>query len=555
MSVKQFGIYLCYAPTVDMRCEGLGRYLSAFLKGVTRDDVEFTIICPSWSKEGLIELFDSEGVPNSRFNIITPNAKPMLLRGYEALMAIKSRKKKKIGLFRHLISRAKKLPIKFFSRVENNFATAYTLLDLIKPSLELLAFLILIACISPLFIILAALFITARLLLRFVRKSCLLKPWRRRLIRLSNILIRPKDDGFVFRLYQAMVKTESERMLDLIDKMPQVIAWYSPTAFWPEFNRINTPRLMCVPDVVLNDFPINFSSVGGDRFLKNFELIQSSIRDGEHFVTYSEAVKWNTLVDTYGIRAEAVTTVHHAPNILTHNIHITGFNDVEETTLEYCQRLLSGVLKRNCNDKYKAGFNNESMGFIFYASQFRPNKNIFSLLSAYEFLLRKRFIGYKLVLTGRLETMPQIKRFILEHNLENDVFCLQGLSVKELAACYKLAILAVNPSLSEGGCPFTFTEALSVDTPVVMAKIPVTEEVLTDPELQDMTFFDPYNWRDMAARIEWAINNREKLLSKQKETYDILIQRTWSDVVNEHIAILEQISSGDTNSLDRELVV
>jgi len=47
-----------------------------------------------------------------------------------------------------------------------------------------------------------------------------------------------------------------------------------------------------------------------------------------------------------------------------------------------------------------------------------------------------------------------------------------------IAACYKLADLAVNPSLSEGGFPFTFTEALSVGTPVVMARIPVTEEII-----------------------------------------------------------------------------
>ncbi|MFD2884495.1 glycosyltransferase [Pseudomonas lini] len=72
------------------------------------------------------------------------------------------------------------------------------------------------------------------------------------------------------------------------------------------------------------------------------------------------------------------------------------------------------------------------------------------------------------------------KKFISEHGLQNDVLCLYGLSIQELAACYKLADLAVNPSLSEGGCPFTFTEALSVGTPVVMARIAVTEEILVD---------------------------------------------------------------------------
>jgi glycosyltransferase involved in cell wall biosynthesis len=105
--------------------------------------------------------------------------------------------------------------------------------------------------------------------------------------------------------------------------------------------------------------------------------------------------------------------------------------------------------------------------------------------------------------------------------------------------------LAVNPSLSEGGCPFTFTEALSVDTPVVMARIPVTEEVLTDPQLQEISFFDPYDWQDCARRIEWGLAHPQELLARQRITYDQLSQRSWSDVVNEHIEVLDRISRVD----------
>jgi glycosyltransferase involved in cell wall biosynthesis len=104
-----------------------------------------------------------------------------------------------------------------------------------------------------------------------------------------------------------------------------------------------------------------------------------------------------------------------------------------------------------------------------------------------------------------------------------------------------------SPSLSEGGCPFTFTEALSVNTPVVMARIAVTEEILDQPELQETTFFDPFDWEDMARRIEWALSHRDELLSLQQNIYQSLIKRTWTDVVNEHITVLEAISTGGGN--------
>jgi glycosyltransferase involved in cell wall biosynthesis len=185
------------------------------------------------------------------------------------------------------------------------------------------------------------------------------------------------------------------------------------------------------------------------------------------------------------------------------------------------------------------------VSFIFYASQFRPNKNVISLLRAYESLLRKRLIKQKLILTGRPETSPEVKLFVKKHQLENDVLFLHGLSIQQLAACYKLADLVVNPSLSEGGCPFTFTEALSVSTPVVMARIPVSEEILTDPDLQKVTFFDPYSWEDIADKVEWALDHRQDVLSIQSVAYQSLARRTWTNVVDEHIDVLLEISDKD----------
>ncbi len=147
-----------------------------------------------------------------------------------------------------------------------------------------------------------------------------------------------------------------------------------------------------------------------------------------------------------------------------------------------------------------------------------------------------------MILTGN-PNLQGINDFIKAHNLENDVLCLHGLSTQELAACYKLADLAVNPSLSEGGCPFTFTEALSVDTPVVMARIPVTLEVIKDPDLDKDMLFDPYDWKDMADRIEWALQNKEELLGRQKLLYAVLEKRTWRTVVDEYVDILDLIAS------------
>jgi glycosyltransferase involved in cell wall biosynthesis len=540
MPVKRYGIFLAYPPTVDLNHEGLGRYLASFLRGAAGcDGVQFVVLCPSWSLESLKKLFKAEGVPDSAVELVYPAGKPLFLRFYEAHL---HRKKRVRGpaLWRRWLAWLAGLKNGWVSRVEKKLVGAYSTATLLPILLELIGLGLLVLALSPLLVLVAILYPIGILLKRMLR---LLAGFSLGVALRANELLRsPQDDALVLRLYKYMEEAETERMLSLQKNMPGIRAWYCPTAFWPAFNKIPMPRLTCVPDVVLTKFPVSFSDVGGDRTLRGFGEIQTMIRGGEHFVTYSEETKWQTLVEQFSVDPRKVTTIHHAPNDLSSWISVKGFPDNNKVGRYYCERLLKAALERSGVPEYSSGFANTSFKFLFYASQFRPNKNQITLLRAYEYLLKKKRIGHKLLLTGNVVAYPLVDAFIKKQGLRNDVLCLHGLAIEELAACYRLADLAVNPSLSEGGCPFTFTEALSVDTPVVLGRIPVTEEVLSDPDFQRVTFFDPYDWRDLARRIEWATEHRTELLEIQKKTYSAMAQRTWTDVVREHVAILDRIS-------------
>jgi len=274
-----------------------------------------------------------------------------------------------------------------------------------------------------------------------------------------------------------------------------------------------------------------------------FQTVASTIRRSQNFVTYSDHIKWGILVEKFGIDPAAVRTIRHAPSDLSHAISITGFPDNEATGRAYAEMLLIGAIRKASNRQYASNFNNSSVRFIFYASQFRPSKNVITLLRAYEWLLRKRRIGHKLILTG-VSNYESVRDFIDQHHLRSDVLFVHGLSEPELAACYKLADLAVSPSLSEGGMPFTFTEAVSVGTPAVLADIEVTREIITDPELRQVSLFDPYDWLALGEKIGWAIQNRENLYTQQRKFYDdVLAKRSWSDVVTEHLDVLDQLTA------------
>ena len=542
MPLKTYGIYVAYPPTVDLRSEGLGRYLASFLKGAsTREDVEFVIACPSWSREMLKELLSAEGVPTNRLRIVSPKGKPHLLRLFEVYQAYLGRTRKP-GLFQRIQAKLKSGVERIRRHMEMRLANGHSLTTALPFMLETIFLLGVIVACSPFL----AVFLIIRTLLRLALRTIwkLLAPIAHIQNWLQGLMSTRQNDPWVSRMFTLMADSESARMHQLVQQLPEVSAWYCPTAFWPAFNNIDAPRLMCVPDIVLTDFPVGFSSVGGNRYLETFETIKTSIRTADHMVTYSDSVKWNTLVDRFGIAANKIVVIHHAPQQVRRWVEIRGFPDDEAASKIYCQQLLRQAFSRSVNPSHghSSHFNNEEIQFFFYASQFRPNKNLLNLLRAYKYLLRKRFIGHKLILTGRPSDLPAIDTYISEHNLGNDVLCLYGLTVSELAACYKLADLAVNPSLSEGGCPFTFTEALSVSTPVVMSRIAVSEEVLTDPELQRVTFFDPYDWKDIANRMEWALQNRDQLLETQQQTFEVLKRRTWATVATEHIDCLDRIS-------------
>ena len=536
--MKKYGIYLAYPPTVDMRAEGLGRHLAEFLKGAqARGDVRFVISCPSWMKENLLELFNAAGVRHNSFEIIAPTNLPVLLRLYFSYSSFKKRNRKNIST--SFFNWPSKLGNNLAAYAENKLVSSRSLLLASILGFMLLPIILFVLLISyfknAVTGIIAALYKFLRRTLRhnFISKS---------LAMISRLVAQPKQDSLVMRMYRLMEQSEVLLMRELINARIDIAAWYCPTAFWPHFNNITAPRLMCVPDVVLTNFPVGFASIGGQRFHDNFRQVEKAIEGAEHFVTYSEDVKWRTLVERYHVDSDVIKVVTHGANRLDELIKVIGFADNEASTDLLCRNLFKMALCKAVNNGFAFNFGSGDVKFIFYASQFRPNKNVITLLKAYEYLLKRRYVSHKLVLTGNPNSLPEIAQFIVEHNLVNDVLCLHGLTAQELAACYRLADLAINPSLSEGGCPFTFTEALSVGTPVVMAKIPVTTEVLNDPSLDQAMFFDPYNWKDMATRIEWAIQNHDELLNIQRPIYEKLAQRTWGNVVEDYIKVLDKIS-------------
>lgn len=532
--MKTYGIFIAYAPSIDMRAEGLGRYLASFLKAATdRGDAHFAILCPSWSRDAVVALCVEAGIRPQTYSLVGPDQTPFLYRVYRLLQRRRETKPPR--------KRSRALRDRLYPVAASH---GEWLKGRIASTRSFTAFLSFVAYGATLAIPIGAAVFGMRLVKRLRATA---SQAVRRALRTANRAVGSMGllslSTLRFRLYEGMLERESALMVQNGNRRGDISAWYTPAAFWPRVGDLKAPVLTCVPDVVLAEFPIGFAKLGGVPMQHAFQTVANTIRRSKNFVTYSDHIKRGILVEKFGIDPSAIRTIPHAPNDLSRPVSIRGFPDNEATGRAYAEMLLLAAIRKASNKRYATTFSNPRVRFLFYASQFRPSKNVITLLRAYEWLLRKRGLGHKLILTG-FSHYESVSTFIDQHNLRSDVLCIHGLTEPELAACYKLADLAVSPSLSEGGMPFTFTEAMSVGTPAVLADIEVTREVIKDPALREASLFDPYDWQALGHKIEWAIENRASLYQQQRKFYDdVLAKRSWANVVEEHLDVLDRLAA------------
>ena len=181
------------------------------------------------------------------------------------------------------------------------------------------------------------------------------------------------------------------------------------------------------------------------------------------------------------------------------------------------------------NKKIDSNFvDNELSGnskYILCVSHLYPYKNIVRLLIAYKQVLDTTKTSAKLMIAGSGGYSyydKEIKKYIVDLNIHNNVVLLGGVSRENLKELYLNACLLAFPSPFEN-FPYTLVEAMSCGTPVVCSNTTAMPETCKNAAL----YFDPYNTHDMADKIASVLENdllrhemSEKSLIRAKELPD-----------------------------------
>lgn len=513
------GIFLGYGPQVVLNKEGLGRYVAGLLKGFIANGNEVTIACPNWLMDSVKCLCDDFGIQLTKVNFIITNGNPAVWDIYKFWQGME-KKNVEIGSI-----------MRFFCKV---CAKKMLSLPIVRNKISFSIHIFLYAISSLVIVSLLYVMILVRWLGKLIARC--LKKRKKHLLYIMKDVYKKRID-LPLMLFSRMYENELDVLVSRINTEKKQDVWFVPALFWPQVCRIaNGTVVINAPDLVSEEFPLGFADVyNADNAI---ESCRKTLQGGKYFITYCNYIKRKLLKDKYSKRDEQVLSIPHVNNSMLNYINIgRGVNEQigvnKNLNNKFSRSLLNiAMAKSSMSYGYLYRMNMASVKYIFYASQYRPSKNIMNLLRAYEFLLHNKFIRHKLFLTVSIPS-KEMRNYITEHNLENDVICFAGVSAQTLAALYCCADLVVNPTLYEGGFPFTFGEGMSVGTPSIMSDIPQVREVLETAGLENM-MFNPYSWKEIAEKIEWGLSNADLLYEQQLKLYKMMEKRTSDKVAEEY---------------------
>ncbi|WP_053372212.1 glycosyltransferase [Paenibacillus sp. FJAT-27812] len=530
--MSRIGVFLGFQPGVRLTTEGIGRLLAFILK--ENNDNKIVIICPAWLIDSIDVLLEDNKIPKGKFEILCTKRVPIGVK-FKMIMQRKNRKLKTKSKFSVFLSKFKS---KLINLIENKIASYLSTGAIISLILKTIVYMLIGLLLLPFTLI----FLLSFLLYKISNK--IIKVVRRKVIGFSlgnpilqKIKLYAKSGQHI--IYQIVIDNEISRLVKLVNEKKDISSCFIPSMIWPQINNLNCYKILAAPDIVFYDFPTQFPGVETTH-----RKIRQSIEAADHLISYSDFVKNEHLVNKCGVDKSKITVIKHA------NVDMSEHLKLTKSVKKYYSMKSNAkdIINKYIADKYNPNHvlydcDIENLDYIIFSSQQRPHKNILNLVKAIKIVNNDMYSNIKLVLTGDISEVAYIQNYIRDNHLENDVFVMHGLSSKVLAAFNKMAACAVNPTLFEGGFPFTFSEAYSVGTPSIMSKIPVVSAEIENSELQEMMLFDPFNPYEIADKIVWALENRQKLFEAQDSLYRQFDQRDWKKVAGEYNQVFRKFMS------------
>lgn len=334
---------------------------------------------------------------------------------------------------------------------------------------------------------------------------------------LDKVEIRTASDG------DGGVAGERRDLVGLANRHSLAECFYIPIVILKSGLGLKRPKVVALHDLITIEFYDHF--IAENPHLKEMidetrHVADAYAAQGAFFCSNSEYVQLNHTLKYINVPRENTGYVY-VPAYMPDNIEA---------------RVLSNELIRQ-----KYGITGD---YLYYPTQIRPHKNVITLVKALK-LLVDRGIDIKLVLTGSTDHSRDIKTYIEENSLDGHIIFAKDVPEADLFSLYKHSAASVVPTLFEGGFPMQGLEAMLMDAPTIMARIPVTLERLANEgiDLNDcgIKLFSPEDENELAERVSEVLKDRDAALAAQKKVKDRLFQLSLKKSSGDYFGVFSRV--------------
>jgi len=337
-----------------------------------------------------------------------------------------------------------------------------------------------------------------------------------------------------YNLYNPKTKKLDRLQLtdNLIEKLPNSWFWKKFSSFWrqgPIVNQLKSddihlyhglsgeiPRgvekskiktVVTIHDLIFVHYPHLYSFF--DRKI-HFNKFKYAAHKADKVIAISEQTK-NDIIEIFNIDASKIEVIYQ------------GCNNVFKEVATISE-------KENLKEKY-----NLPQKFILNVGTIEERKNLLTIVKSI------KDIDVNLIAVGRkTEYYKEIEDYIRKHKLENKVFFLEKLTLKELSILYQLAEIFVYPSIYEGfGIPII--EALYSKTPVITTK----GGVFPEAGGPDSIYVPIHDSEELSREITTLLNNPDLTREKVEKGYKFVqkfndqeiadqVMRVYKSILHEH---------------------
>lgn len=213
---------------------------------------------------------------------------------------------------------------------------------------------------------------------------------------------------------------------------------------------------------------------------------------------------------------------------------IVHFLNISPSKIEVIYQGCHHTFKKEYDEAFLEQIKNQYLlpeSFVLNVGTIEERKNLLTLVKA---IKRTKM---KLVVVGKKTSYYQeVKKYIDQNNLNDQIIFFEGLTLKELAAFYQLAKVFVYPSLFEGfGIPII--EALYSKTPVITSKGGCFSEAGGPYSL----YVDPLSPRDIQEKLIFLYNEDEKRREIVRKSYNFVQKFNDNYIGNNLMKLYEKV--------------